>query len=89
MWVSLELHADMEGPGLLLLGNELLLILVILAERVLGVAVRPRVLVPLIVEPLRISLVLQHGQLALLTPLEPFVDLVQALQMGIAHRQAP
>jgi hypothetical protein len=87
--VSLELHAHMEGAWLLLLSNQLLLVLVILAEGVLWVAVTPGVLVPLIVQPLGISLVLKHRQLALIIPLKPLVNLIHALQVGTTHGHAP
>lgn len=88
MRISLELHAHMERAWLLLLGYELLLVPIIGAKWVLGVAMIFQPLVSLIIEPLSICLVLQQGQLVVLRPLESLVDLVKALHVGIAHGQA-
>lgn len=85
MRVTLELHTNMEGALLLLLGNQLLLVPVVCTERVLWVAMTLQVLVFLIIKPLGIRFVLEKGHLMLIVSLEPLVDLVQTLHVSAAH----
>ena len=59
MRVTLEFHTNMERALLLLLGDQLLLISIICAKRVLWVAVILQILVFLIIKPLGICFVLE------------------------------
>jgi len=59
MRVTLEFHTNMERALLLLLGDQLLLISIICAKRVLWVAVILQIFVFLIIKPLGICFVLE------------------------------
>ena len=78
----------MEGALLLLLGNQLLLVPLVGAKRVLRVTMVLQAFVFLIIEPLGICFVLQHRHLMLLIPMESLMDLVNSLHVSTAHGKA-
>lgn len=84
LWVTLKLHAHMERPWLLLLEDQYLLVSV-RCKWILGVVMSLKILILLIVKPLGVSLVLKLGHLLLIVSLESLMDLVEPLEMSIAH----
>lgn len=78
----------MERPWHLLLRNELLLVPVIGAERILGVAMCLQALIHLSVEPLSIRFVFEHRHLMVFVTLETLVDLVNTVHVSVTHCEA-